>query len=223
MQKNGAGPEMAENNTAYRIVTQAGSAGIEEKKSRFIADVFPVRSVSDAEARISEVTRKYWDAKHHCYAYIIGSRSEVSRCSDNGEPSGTAGKPILEAIKKTGVQDTVIVVTRYFGGTKLGAGGLVRAYGKSAYAGLEAATIIAQEPHAVVKISCEYTMLGTIDNYIRHSGCIVKSKDFAADVVITVLVPCGDEQDIAVQIADRTGGQATLESIGFEYVAKVKI
>lgn len=101
MQKNGAGPEMAENNTAYRIVTQAGSAGIEEKKSRFIADVFPVRSVSDAEARISEVTRKYWDAKHHCYAYIIGSRSEVSRCSDNGEPSGTAGKPILEVLSES--------------------------------------------------------------------------------------------------------------------------
>ncbi len=206
----------------YYTVQDIATAEIEIMRSRFIAHVSPAANEQEAINFIEKIKKQYWDATHNCSAYVIGVE-HCQKASDDGEPSGTAGKPILEAIKKTGVQDTVIVVTRYFGGTKLGAGGLVRAYGKSAYAGLEAATIIAQEPHAVVKISCEYTMLGTIDNYIRHSGCIVKSKDFAADVVITVLVPCGDEQDIAVQIADRTGGQATLESIGFEYVAKVKI
>ncbi len=105
-----------------------------EKKSRFIANVFSVDSQQDAEAKIAEISKKYWDAKHNCYAYVIGPNGENTKCSDNGEPSGTAGKPILEVINGAGLTNTLIIVTRYFGGVLLGTGGLVRAYTQSAQA-----------------------------------------------------------------------------------------
>ena len=108
----------------YMITTGEGSGEIVEKKSRFIADVFPVHSTQEAEEAIARVRKQYWDARHHCYAFSIGSRGENTRCSDDGEPSGTAGKPILEVLTGAGLTDTLIIVTRYFGGTLLGTGGL---------------------------------------------------------------------------------------------------
>ena len=110
---------------SYKIITKDGTGEIVEKKSRFIAHVFGVKSVSEAEEKIAEISKKYWDARHNCYGYVIGKNSENTRCSDNGEPSGTAGKPILEVITGAGLTDTLIIVTRYFGGVLLGTGGLV--------------------------------------------------------------------------------------------------
>ena len=210
MQKNGAGPEMAENNTAYRIVTQAGSAGIEEKKSRFIADVFPVRSVSDAEARISEVTRKYWDAKHHCYAYIIGSRSEVSRCSDNGEPSGTAGKPILEVLSGEQLTDSLIVVTRYFGGVLLGTGGLVRAYTQAAQAGIAAA----QKGHMVygqkLTIRVGYNLVNPVQYYLKQEEIEIKEQRYAENVEYDITVMEDRREQIIQELTQRTDARAVI-------------
>ena len=111
------------------IVVKEGAEGIyEEKKSRFIAKVYKTDNESEAGSYIEEARKKYWDARHNCYAYVIGNNNEITRCSDDGEPSGTAGKPILEVITRMGVHNCLIIVTRYFGGTLLGTGGLVRAY-----------------------------------------------------------------------------------------------
>ena len=201
---------MAENNTAYRIVTQAGSAGIEEKKSRFIADVFPVRSVSDAEARISEVTRKYWDAKHHCYAYIIGSRSEVSRCSDNGEPSGTAGKPILEVLSGEQLTDSLIVVTRYFGGVLLGTGGLVRAYTQAAQAGIAAA----QKGHMVygqkLTIRVGYDLVNPVQYYLKQEEIEIKEQRYTENVEYDITVMEDRREQIIQELTQRTDARAVI-------------
>ena len=203
----------------YYTVQFAATAEIEIMKSRFIAHAAPVANEQEAIKFIEKIKKQYWDATHNCYAYIVGN-NHYQKAGDDGEPSGTAGKPILEAIKKSDLQDAVVVVTRYFGGTKLGAGGLVRAYGKSAHAGLEAAVIVAMEPHAAVKLSCEYALLGAVENIIRQDGYKVKTKDFAAQVELTVLVPCEAEQAFIVKITDRTGGQAAIECVGYEYVPK---
>ncbi|HOQ06313.1 MAG TPA: YigZ family protein, partial [Clostridiales bacterium] len=126
----------------YLTVSKEAVAEIEEKKSRFIATVRPVSSEQEAQDFINRLKARYWDATHNVYAYYICAGNVVQKFSDDGEPSGTAGLPVLEAIKKTGVQDVAVVVTRYFGGTLLGASGLVRAYGRSAALGIDAAGIV---------------------------------------------------------------------------------
>ena len=126
---------------SYKIITKEGNGEIVEKKSRFIANVFYVEDQKQAEEKIAEISKKYWDARHNCYAYVIGVNSENTKCSDNGEPSGTAGKPILEVITGAGLTNVLIIVTRYFGGVLLGTGGLVRAYTAAAQAGIAASEI----------------------------------------------------------------------------------
>ena len=125
----------------YQVVEQGGIGEIEEKKSRFIANVSPAGTEEEALAFIEAMKKKYWDARHNCYAYVLGERGELVRFSDDGEPSGTAGKPILEVLLGMEVRNLVVVVTRYFGGTLLGTGGLVRAYTQAAQAGMAASVI----------------------------------------------------------------------------------
>ncbi len=127
------------------------------KKSRFIANVVPVSSEEEAEEFIESMKKKYWDARHNCYAYIIGERGEIKRFSDDGEPGGTAGKPILEVLAGEGITNAAIVVTRYFGGTLLGTGGLVRAYGAAAKEGLSASAVINKIPGMRLSITTDYT------------------------------------------------------------------
>ena len=121
----------------YKIIYQGGEGEIVEKKSRFIASCIPVKSEEEALGFIESVRKKYWDARHHCYAYVLGERNELMRCSDDGEPQGTAGKPMLDVLLGAGVHDALVIVTRYFGGVLLGTGGLVRAYSGAARAGTE--------------------------------------------------------------------------------------
>ncbi|MCH4191923.1 MAG: YigZ family protein [Butyrivibrio sp.] len=200
---------MAEN-TAYRIVTQAGTAQIEEKKSRFIADVFPVKNAEDAEIRIGEVTKKYWDAKHHCYAYIIGSRSELSRCSDNGEPSGTAGKPILEVLAGEQLTDTLVIVTRYFGGVLLGTGGLVRAYTQAAQAGIA----VAQKGRMVyaqkLTIRVDYHLVNAVQYYLKQEEIEIEEPRYAEKVEYDITVIEERVSEITAQLIQRTDGQAVI-------------
>ena len=126
----------------YKVVYKGGQDEIIEKKSRFIATVAPVESEEEALAFIEAMKKKYWDARHNCFAYVIGERGQLARCSDDGEPGGTAGKPMLDVLLGEEVRNVVVVVTRYFGGTLLGTGGLVRAYSSSTQAGLHASVII---------------------------------------------------------------------------------
>ena len=127
---------------AYKTIATSETVEIIEKKSKFIAHVFPVQTQEEAEGHIQKLKKQYWDAAHNCYAYQLGEKSEIQRFSDDGEPQGTAGKPILEVLKGENLTNVLVVVTRYFGGTLLGTGGLVRAYGRTAKEGVIKANII---------------------------------------------------------------------------------
>ena len=147
---------------SYKVVYQAGSGEYEEKRSRFIANVAPVSSEEEATAFIESIRKKYYDARHNCPAFIIGRNRELTRCSDDGEPSGTAGKPILEVLLSAGVTNVAVVVTRYFGGTLLGTGGLVRAYTQATKEGLADAGIATMRFGKELTIGIDYTDVGKV-------------------------------------------------------------
>ena len=153
----------------YKVVTKEGMGEIVEKKSRFIGASYIVESVEDAEKKIAEVSKKYWDARHNCYAYVIGKNSENTRCSDNGEPSGTAGKPILEVITGAGLTNTLVIVTRYFGGVLLGTGGLVRAYTQAAQAAVAASETGEMVYARQLTIEVAYNMINNVKYFLEQN------------------------------------------------------
>ena len=144
----------------YKTVYQGGTGEVVEKKSRFIATVRPVNSEEEALQFIEEMKKKYWDARHNCSAYVIGERREFMRCSDDGEPQGTAGKPMLEVLLGEDLYNTAVVVTRYFGGTLLGTGGLVRAYSKAVQEGLADSRIITKKHGILTEVGTDYNSVG---------------------------------------------------------------
>ena len=147
---------------AYKIVYKNGQGEVIEKKSRFIAHVFPIATEEDALQHIEELKKQYWDARHNCYAYVLGEKQQLQRFSDDGEPSGTAGKPILEVLLGEDIHNTLVVVTRYFGGTLLGTGGLVRAYSAATKSGLENAVITERRKGRKIQLKTDYNGLGKI-------------------------------------------------------------
>lgn len=205
-------------NTKYYTVQGSGHREIEINKSRFISYINRVVTEEEALAFIETIRKRHWDATHNCSAYVIGDNDQHQKSSDDGEPSGTAGKPILEVIKKMNLKDTVVVVTRYFGGIKLGAGGLVRAYGKSAAAGLEAAGIIERQLHTLIAVQIEYSLLGTVENNLRNHHYLITDKQFAAAVTVFTLAPSGQEAVLEAKLADWTSGQAQVEYLEQQYV-----
>ncbi|MBQ7679488.1 MAG: YigZ family protein [Butyrivibrio sp.] len=192
---------------SYHIVTKGGSAEITEKRSRFIADVFAVQTVQEAEAAIAEVSKRTWDAKHHCHAFICGMDGALSRCSDNGEPAGTAGKPILEVIKGAGLTDTLIVVTRYFGGILLGTGGLVRAYTQAAQAGLAASETGEMVLARTLTLSFGYELVGNVQYVLRTAGLPIRAERYTAEVEYDVLVPQVRLTGLQEALVSRTDGR----------------
>lgn len=146
----------------YRAVYEGGQGEIVEKKSRFIATVLPIETEEEALEFIAKMKKKYWDARHNCYVYSIGMNREFTRCSDDGEPSGTAGRPMLDVILGEDIYNVAVVVTRYFGGVLLGTGGLVRAYSKAVQEGLAASKVILKQKGIALKITTDYTGLGKI-------------------------------------------------------------
>ena len=159
------------------VVLEGGTDEIIEKKSRFIAQVFPVQTEQEAMQIIEQTKKKYWDARHNCYAFILGEHGEVSRCTDDGEPSGTAGRPILEVLHGAGVHDILVIVTRYFGGTLLGTGGLVRAYSQAAQAGLAASTIIDKLMGYRLEIRTDYNGIGKLQYIFGQMGLPLMDTD----------------------------------------------
>ena len=202
----------------YKTVLQEAIAEHEEKKSRFIATVRPVTTEEQAVEFINGLRSKYWDATHNVYAYSIGGETSVQRFSDDGEPSGTAGLPMLEVIKRRGVQDVAVVVTRYFGGTLLGAAGLIRAYGKGAVLGLEAAGIITRRLCAEVKIIVEYTLFGKVQNLLLTEGYPVKETVYEQDVEITVYVDVDHVDRFIESMTEATNARCILAVEGKSYV-----
>ena len=195
----------------YRTVYEGGEGEVVEKKSRFIAAVAPVRSEEEALKFIESVRKRYWDARHHCYAYVIGERGELQRCSDDGEPGGTAGKPILEVITGEEIRNVVLVVTRYFGGTLLGTGGLVRAYSSAAKEGLASSVIITKIPGVKLHIGTDYTGLGKIQYILGQRGLETLDAAYTEKVELEALVPEKILEDVKAEITEGTNGQAALQ------------
>lgn len=196
---------------SYKIVYRAGEGEIVEKKSRFIASVAPVENEQEAAAFIESVKKKYYDARHNCPAFIIGKNRELTRCSDDGEPSGTAGKPILEVLMGAGVTNTAIVVTRYFGGTLLGTGGLVRAYTQAAQAGLANAGIGTVRYGAQISIKTDYTDLGKIQYFLGNREIPIKDSVYTDKVELTIQIPMENADRLFKELTENTSGRAVME------------
>lgn len=195
----------------HKAVFEAGRGEIVEKKSRFIAHVQAVDSVEEAQEFIEAVKKKYWDARHNCSAFSVGEMNPLTRCSDDGEPGGTAGKPILEVIQGSGIRNIVIVVTRYFGGTLLGTGGLVRAYTEAAKAGIENAVIIEKIPATRMKLFTEYTDLGKIQYILAQNQVTVENTEYTDKVEIRALFPEKEKKALCRALTESTGGRVHIE------------
>ncbi len=195
----------------YKTVFNSAVCEIEEKKSRFIASVKPVSNEEEALSFINGLKSKYWDATHNVYAYSIGGNNIIQRFSDAGEPSGTAGLPMLEVIKRMEVQNLAVVVTRYFGGTLLGAAGLIRAYGKSAALGVEAAGVVVKKLCREMSVIVEYTLFGKIQSLLISEGYTIKDIVYEQDVELIVFVFV-DEVDKFINIMiEATNARAIIE------------
>ncbi|MCD8077188.1 MAG: YigZ family protein [Lachnospiraceae bacterium] len=197
-----------------KIVYEGGQGEVVEKKSRFLADVAAVDSEEAAAAFIESIRKKYWDARHHCSAYVLGERSEISRCSDDGEPSGTAGRPILDVLLGAGVRNACIVVTRYFGGTLLGTGGLVRAYGRAAREGLAASLVLERIEGEKLRLTCDYNSLGKIQYLAGNRGLTALESEYADAVSLTYLLPAAEAERFTAEITDATSGRVGIEDLG---------
>ena len=195
----------------YLTVKGSGESEIMIQKSRFLTYVNRAETEQQAQAFIEEIKLKHKSANHNCSAYLIGEHDSIQKASDDGEPSGTAGFPMLEVLKKQGLKDTVVVVTRYFGGIKLGGGGLIRAYGKATTEGLKNAHIVERRLHFLMKVSVDYTWLGKVENEIRSSNYPLQRIEYANTVEIFLYVPVLMEPIFVEWITELTNGQAIIE------------
>lgn len=172
----------------YYTAKKTAITEITIQKSRFIGFIRRIPSEEEAKSAIDAISKEHWKANHNCYAYVIGEDSHIQKASDNGEPAGTAGVPILEVLKKKELRDTLIVVTRYFGGIKLGAGGLIRAYSKSASEAVSASGIVEHLPFKVFTVTVDYSLYGTVENALRGSNYILQDTVFMENVTIKIAV-----------------------------------
>ncbi len=204
-----------------KTVYRGGENEIVEKKSRFIATVIPAEDEETALEFIESMKKKYWNASHNCYAYVIGERSELQRCSDDGEPGGTAGRPMLDVLLGEAVHNVAVVVTRYFGGTLLGTGGLVRAYSSATKAGLEVSTIISKIWGSKLVIYTDYTGLGKIQYILGQRGLKILDSQYTDQVVLTVMISETDLKEVQDELVEGTNGQVKLEVEEQCYFAEV--
>lgn len=198
---------------SYRVVLAGGVGELVEKKSRFIANVRPVESEEEAIAFIEEMKKKYWDARHNCSAFVIGKRAELTRCSDDGEPSGTAGRPMLEVLLGEGVRNVAVVVTRYFGGTLLGTGGLVRAYSGAVKEGLSACSIGTMRFGTRLLIDTDYNGIGKIQYILGQKGISPEDISYTDRVQIRVLLAQEKVEALKKEITEATAARAGLTEL----------
>ena len=203
---------MSETNiNGYKVVYEGGQDEIVEKKSRFIATVRPVESEEEATAFINEMKKKYWDARHNCSAFVIGERQEFNRCSDDGEPAQTAGRPMLDVLLKGGITNVAVVVTRYFGGVLLGTGGLVRAYQEAVKAGLAASKIIVKQKGKRLAVGTDYTGLGRLQYLFASENIIIEETEYTELVTIHAVIPADSKESVIKKITEATNGSARTE------------
>ena len=197
----------------YRMLSKGAQAELVEKKSRFIATICPVSSEEEAVAFIEEMKKKYYDARHNCSAFVIGSKGELTKSSDDGEPSGTAGRPMLEVLTGSGIRNIAAVVTRYFGGVLLGTGGLVRAYSGAVKMALEQCETITRRYGVQMLIKTDYNGVGKIQYLLGSKDVVIQDSVYAADVQMTVLVPIEEYDRLCKELVEATNGRVGLEEV----------
>jgi uncharacterized YigZ family protein len=204
--------------TAYLTIARNESAEIEVKRSRFIGHVERVATEDEARAVIERIRKQHWDARHNCSAFILGPDGDVQRSNDDGEPSGTAGAPMLEVLRGREVSDVVAVVTRYFGGVLLGAGGLVRAYSDSVRAALDDAGVLERRLVQLADVVADHADAGKLENDLRARDVAMLSVDYAEKATLHVAVRAGELESLAGVLAELTGGTATAKPTGTRWV-----
>ena len=201
----------------YNTVYVGGEGEIIEKKSRFIATFRPVDTEEEAVSFIEEMKKKYWDARHNCSAFVLGPRAELTRCSDDGEPSGTAGRPMLEVLLGEEVRNVAVVVTRYFGGTLLGTGGLVRAYTQAVKEGLKNSKTAIMCYKTVLDMHTDYNGVGKILYLLEKQGLKVQDSEYGEAVRLTVNVPIPKKEALVKEVVQATAGKCRIEEKGSDY------
>ena len=204
----------------YKTLHDFGTDEYIVEKSRFIGYAKPIKSEEEAVEFVNEIKKKHKDATHNVWAYTVGETMNIQRYSDDGEPQGTAGIPTLEVIKKEDLRDVVVVVTRYFGGIKLGAGGLVRAYTKGAKIGIDAAQVIQKVKYKVVSIIIDYNQIGKVQNEIMNMGYTVKDTLYSDKVDILVYSREEDVEALKARMIDITSGTVTLDESESFYLSE---
>ena len=208
----------------YFITSEEGRGEVVEKKSRFIGQVIPIESEEEAIEKIESLKKEYWDARHNCYAFVVGANNEVQRFSDDGEPQGTAGKPILEVLLNKNVHNTLILVTRYFGGTLLGTGGLIRAYGQAAIEGLKDAEIMKVSDGVSFELSVDYESIGKIKYNMVQFGVGDAEEDYGEGVALKIQMKKDDFDAFKTSVIDATSGKAEFSDvIECEYREKAEL
>ncbi|WP_294156674.1 YigZ family protein [uncultured Selenomonas sp.] len=203
----------------YKTTTGESTASYEIQRSKFITHTSHVESEDEARAFILAQKKAYFDARHNCSAYVLGPDGAKQKSNDDGEPGGTAGNPILEAIKKKNLTNVVVVVTRYFGGIKLGAGGLIRAYSHSAVLGLDAAEIVEMTPLEVIHVKIGYDLLASVENVLRQKNIRTGEKAYAEDVTVDILLQASEKSAVLEELTNLTSGRARFEDSGTQVIA----
>lgn len=198
-------------NNPVKTLYQGGSGEIIEKKSRFIANVEKIETEEDALVFIAKMKKQYWDARHNCYAFVVGKNHNLQRCSDDGEPNGTAGRPMLDVLLREDIHNLVVVVTRYFGGTLLGTGGLVRAYQKAVQEGLSNSIIIEKIQGRNLKINTDYNGIGKIQYLLAKQQITIMDTIYTDKVTTEVMVPIEKLEVLQQDITENTNGTAHFE------------
>ena len=204
--------------TSYRTVARTASAEIEVKRSRFLGHVERVSTEDQARAVVERIRKQAWDARHHCSAYVLGPAGEVQRSNDDGEPSGTAGAPMLEVLRGREVSDVVAVVTRWFGGVLLGAGGLVRAYSDAVRAALDEAGLLERRLAAKFDVPAGHADAARLENDLRGRGVTVLGADYAARALLHVAVPAAEADTFPALVAALTSGASEPVAVGEAWV-----
>lgn len=192
----------------WRVLLEGGEGEYVEKKSRFIATLRKCESEEEAVRFVEEMKKKYWDARHNCHAFVIGSKGELTRCSDDGEPSGTAGRPMLEVLTGAGLRDAAVVVTRYFGGVLLGTGGLVRAYTQAVKEGLKNCKVGRMCYGHLVQITTDYVWIGKVLYLLGNLNLEPISSDYGERIILNLEIPAQKLERLRREVAESTNGQA---------------
>ena len=198
---------------ACKILYLGGEGEIVEKKSRFIATTRPVKSEEEVVAFVEEIKKKYWDARHNCYAWVIGEQGQLSRCSDDGEPAQTAGRPMLDILLGQKLHNVLAIVTRYFGGTLLGTGGLVRAYSSAVQEGLKNSILVEKYKGILYDIKTDYSDLGKLSYLCGQRKLFILKTEYTESVMTRVLLPKMQEQEFLKKLAEVTNARAIAEKI----------